>query len=147
MIKNIPNKFSREKLLNIINEKFKDCYDIYVLSTDSNGTKNFGYGFINLKSYLYVIPFYQEFHGNKWAYTKSEKVCEISYSKIQGKDRLVNHYPPKHIFINKPYSEVNRVAPLRQFNCVNAYSNTFLSSIAYNNERFFIYNQSTPQIC
>ena len=61
MIKNIPNKFKRDLLLQMINENFKGAYDLFILPTDANGYKNFGYSFINFTSsqffYYFVIMF------------------------------------------------------------------------------------------
>ena len=34
MIKNIPNKFTRDLLLNLINQNFKYAYDLFILPTD-----------------------------------------------------------------------------------------------------------------
>ena len=38
MIKNIPNKFTREKLLEIIDKEFKGTYDLFILPKDVNKT-------------------------------------------------------------------------------------------------------------
>ena len=57
MIKNIPNKFNQEYILNIINQNFKGTFDIFVLPTDINKYKNFGYAFINFTS-SYYVPYF-----------------------------------------------------------------------------------------
>jgi len=44
-----------------------------------------GYAFINFIDCLSIIPFYNEFHGKKWEKFNSEKVCAITYARIQGK--------------------------------------------------------------
>ena len=100
MIKNIPNKFNRELLLNIINQNFKGAYDIFILPTDANRYKNFGYSFINFTSSYYIPFFYYLFHNKKWSSTNSKKVCEITYSKIQGKNNLYAHYSKQIIYKN-----------------------------------------------
>ena len=101
MIKNIPNKFNREILLNIIDQNFKGTYDIFILPTDANGHKNFGYSFINFTCSYYIPYFYFLFHGKKWSNTNSQKMCEITYSKIQGRYNLLSHYSSKIIFHNE----------------------------------------------
>ena len=98
MIKNIPNKFSGDFLLKIIDQDFKGAYNIFILPTDSNKYKNFGYAFINFNCCYYIPNFYYSFNGKKWSNTNSQKVCEITYSKIQGKKSLINHYQSKIIF-------------------------------------------------
>ena len=100
MIKNIPNKFSRDLLIKTINQNFEGTYDLFILPTDGNRNKNFGYSFINF-TYSYYIPyFYYMFNGKKWSSTNSQKICEITYSKVQGKVNLIGHYPNKIIYHN-----------------------------------------------
>ena len=94
MIKNIPNKF------NMIDQHFKGAYDIFILPTDVNGIKNFGYSFINFTCSYYIPNFYFLFNGKKWPNTNSQKTCEITYSKIQGRNNLLSHYSNKIIFRN-----------------------------------------------
>ena len=107
MIKNIPNKFTKESLLNIIDKDFKIAYDIFILPTDVASYKNFGYSFINFTSSYYIPYFYYLFNGKKWSSTNSLKICEITYSKIQGRNNLLSHYANKIVFRNdeaKKYS-------------------------------------------
>ena len=100
MIKNIPNKFTREKLLELIDKNFAGTYDLFILPKDGNKNRNFGYAFINFISSYSIPHFYFIFNGKKWAETNSQKVCEITYSKIQGRNELISHYPNKIIFFN-----------------------------------------------
>lgn len=101
MIKNIPNKFSRDLLISTIDQNFKGTYDLFILPTDGNKNKNFGYSFINF-TYSYFIPyFYYMFNGKKWSSTNSQKICEITYSKVQGRENLIGHYPNKIIYRNE----------------------------------------------
>ena len=100
MIKNIPNKFTQDILLHIIDQSFSEAYDIFILPIDMNKNKNFGYAFINFISSYYIPNFYYMFNGKKWSNTNSEKICEITYSKIQGKSNLILHYPTKSVFQN-----------------------------------------------
>ena len=100
MIKNIPNKFNRDLILNLINKNFEGAYDLFVMQTDSNGNKNFGYSFINFTSNYYIPYFYHLFNNKNWPNTNSKKVCEITYSKIQGRNNLISHYPNKYIYKN-----------------------------------------------
>ena len=100
MIKNIPNKFTREKLIELIDKNFQDTYDLFLLPKDGNKNRNFGYAFINFISSYSIPYFYYSFNGKKWSDTNSLKVCEITYSKIQGRNELISHYPNKIIFFN-----------------------------------------------
>ena len=100
MIKNIPNKFTRDKLLELIDKNFSGTYDLFILPKDGNKNRNFGYSFINFTSSYFIPHFYHNFNGKKWSDTNSQKVCEITYSKIQGRNELISHYPNKIIFFN-----------------------------------------------
>lgn len=46
MIKNIPNKMTQSKLIKIIDEKFKNLYDIFYMPIDKQTKCNKGYAFI-----------------------------------------------------------------------------------------------------
>ena len=107
MIKNIPNKFKRDLLLKTINENFKGAYDLFILPTDANGYKNFGYSFINFTSSYYIPYFYFLFHHKEWSNTNSQKICEITYSKIQGRSCLLSHYSNKIIFKNNELKKLD----------------------------------------
>lgn len=107
MIKNIPNKFTRDMLLNIIDQNFKGAYDLFILPTDVNRYKNFGYSFINFTCSYYIPYFYFIFNGKKWSSTNSQKICEITYSKIQGRNNLLSHYSNKIIFRNEEAKKYN----------------------------------------
>mgnify|MGYP002626904351 CR=1 FL=1 len=128
MIKNIPNKFKRDLLIKIIDQNFKGAYDLYILPTDANGYKNFGYSFINFTCSYYIPYFYFLFHNKKWSSTNSKKVCEITYSKIQGRNSLLSHYSSKIIYKNseakKPDSNNKYLIPNEYYNIFNsAYPN------------------------
>ena len=100
MIKNIPNKFTKEKLLELIDKNFASTYDLFILPKDGNKNRNFGYAFINFISSYSIPYFYYVFNGKKWINTNSKKVCEITYSEIQGRNELISHYPNKIIYFN-----------------------------------------------
>jgi len=39
-----------------------------------------------------MIPkLFREFNGKKWERFNSEKICALSYARIQGKQALLNH--------------------------------------------------------
>ena len=118
MIKNIPNKFNQEYILNIINQNFRGTFDIFVLPTDVNKYKNFGYAFINFTSSYYVPYFYFMFNGKMWFGTNSQKICELAYSKVQGKIALSEHYPDKIVFHNE---EALEVTPEQKYIIPNIY--------------------------
>ena len=83
MIKNIPNKYTQRMLLNTIDENFKGTYDFFYLPIDFKNKCNVGYAFINMVQPGYIVPFVQKFDHKKWEKFNSEKVCQISYARIQ----------------------------------------------------------------
>jgi hypothetical protein len=74
MIKNLPNKFDQKMLLSIVKENHKFRYDFFYLPIDFHNNCNVGYAFINFAHPLFVLPFYNEFNGQKWVHYRSEKV-------------------------------------------------------------------------
>jgi hypothetical protein len=99
MIRNIPNKFTKDNFLYLFNKEFEGKFNCFLLPTDFNEKKNFGYCFINFINSLDIIYFYYKFNGKNWPETNSVKICEIIYSKIQGINKMIRHYPIKTIFI------------------------------------------------
>ena len=137
MIKNIPNKFTRDLLLKIIDQNFKGAYDLFILPTDVNRYKNFGYAFINFTCSYYIPYFYGLFNGKKWGSTNSRKICEITYSKIQGRNNLLSHYNNKIIFRN---DDVKKYDIDEIFIIPNAYKEIFNKAFPnYNIEEFKYY--------
>lgn len=122
MIKNIPNKFNKDMLLGIIDQNFKGTYDVFILPTDVNKCKNFGYAFINFTNSYFIPYFYFMFNRKMWSSTNSQKICEITYSKIQGKNNLFSHYPNKIIYFNE---ETKEVTPEQKYYIPNEYKLMF----------------------
>ena len=92
MIKNIPNKYTKELMLEAIDECFHDAYDFFYLPIDFKNNCNVGYAFINFKELGTIRAFYEKFNNRKWAKFNSEKVCEIKYARIQGKEECESHF-------------------------------------------------------
>lgn len=92
MIRNIPNKYTKELMLETINAEFNDAYDFFYLPIDFNNNCNVGYAFINFKALKYIEPFYNKFDGKKWPIFNSEKICSIKYARIQGKNECSRHF-------------------------------------------------------
>ncbi len=92
MIKNIPNKYTQKMLLATIDDQFKGTYDFFYLPIDFKNKCNVGYAFINMINPFDIIPFVERFNNRRWERFNSEKVCSISYARIQGRAALVAHF-------------------------------------------------------
>ncbi|KAF8060053.1 ML1 [Scenedesmus sp. PABB004] len=92
MIKNIPNKYTQKMLLGTIEEQFKGTFDFFYLPIDFKNKCNVGYAFINMLAPRLIPPLVARFNGKRWDKFNSEKVCSISYGRIQGRAALISHF-------------------------------------------------------
>lgn len=74
MIKNIPNKYTSDLLLQDINIEFRGKFDVLYLVIDFQNNCNMGYAFINFVDPMYVISFFEKFNGKSWRRYNSMKV-------------------------------------------------------------------------
>jgi RNA recognition motif-containing protein len=94
MIRNIPNKYTQSMLLN----EFKESghgpgkIDFFYLPIDFRNKCNRGYAFINFNDYKDIISFYEQYNGKRWNIFKSEKICCVTYARIQGKDSMMKRF-------------------------------------------------------
>mmetsp|Transcript_5083 Transcript_5083/g.12818 ORF Transcript_5083/g.12818 Transcript_5083/m.12818 type:complete len:827 (-) Transcript_5083:1834-4314(-) len=92
MIRNIPNKYSQKMLLSTVDEKHKGTYDFLYLPIDFKNKCNVGYAFINFIYPASICSFHATFNHRKWDKFNSDKVCELAYARIQGKQALISHF-------------------------------------------------------
>ncbi|CAA7049753.1 unnamed protein product [Microthlaspi erraticum] len=112
MIKNIPNKYSQKMLTNMldnhcihINEAITEesdkheshhqpfsSYDFVYLPMDFNNKCNVGYGFVNMTSPEAAWRFYKAFHLQRWEVFNSQKICQVTYARVQGLEDLKEHF-------------------------------------------------------
>ena len=92
MIKNIPNKYTEKMILQQIDECCKDGYDFFYLPIDFRNKCNVGYAFMNMKTPEDILPLYAHLNNKKWARFNSEKVCVLTYGRIQGFSALTSHF-------------------------------------------------------
>ena len=104
MIRHIPNKYTEEMLLERIDRHHKGRYDFFYLPLDLNNGCNIGYAFINFVDPVYVVPFFEDMDNQSWDCFNSEKICQITFGRIQGKRHLMEN-------VNKQ-SEQRKVQPL-----------------------------------
>lgn len=82
MIRNIPNKYTKNQMLHAINENFRGQFNFFYLPIDFVNNCNVGYAFINFLDVKSIKPFYKKFNGKKWKKFNSDKICKINYARI-----------------------------------------------------------------
>ncbi|WVQ71588.1 hypothetical protein IAR50_001128 [Cryptococcus sp. DSM 104548] len=92
MIKDVPNKLSRQELVEILDEVVPGEFDFVYLRFDFKNCCNVGYAFVNFCSVSALLRFIQARVGKKWNMFSSEKVLQVSYADIQGKAALINKF-------------------------------------------------------
>ncbi|KAM7482654.1 hypothetical protein LguiB_007237 [Lonicera macranthoides] len=106
MIKNIPNKYTRELLVKFLEnhcltenqknasseEGIVSAFDFIYLPMDFRTGVNKGYAFVNFTNPKAVWRFYNACDRMKWDLFESPKICEIVSAKLQGKEALKNHF-------------------------------------------------------
>lgn len=91
MIRHIPNKYTTKTLMEEIDIACKNKYDFFYLPIDSENNCNLGYSFINFINPLHIIYFYNQFKSRKWKFYNSQKECDLTFAKFQGKSELTSH--------------------------------------------------------
>ncbi|KAF9113619.1 hypothetical protein BGX27_001153 [Mortierella sp. AM989] len=98
MIRNIPNKYTQQMLVDCINETHFGKYDFLYLRMDFKNKCNVGYAFINFINTEVVESFVEEHVGKKWARFNSDKICRLSFAAIQGRHALVDKFRNSRYF-------------------------------------------------
>jgi protein phosphatase 1 regulatory subunit 42 len=78
--------------LQTIEEAFRGTFDFFYLPIDFKNKCNVGYAFINMIEPRHILPLVERFDNRRWEKFNSEKVCQISYARIQGRAALISHF-------------------------------------------------------
>ncbi|KAL6719576.1 hypothetical protein ACLMJK_001496 [Lecanora helva] len=92
MLRNIPNKIDQAMLKEIVDETSFSKYDFMYLRIDFANNCNVGYAFINFEDPYHIIEFVTMRAGQRWNRYNSDKVAEVSYATIQGRDCLIQKF-------------------------------------------------------
>lgn len=92
MIRNIPNKYTQCSVLEEINVNHSGLYDFFYLPIDFKNRCNVGYAFINFIDARDVAAFFEEFSGSRWKNFNSEKICAVTFARIQGKASMITRF-------------------------------------------------------
>jgi len=88
MLRNIPNKYTREMLIKQLSVEFHGQFDFMYLPIDFKNKCNVGYGFINFRTHAACECFIHKFHGvdvrKCLPGLNSKKVVEVTPARVQG---------------------------------------------------------------
>jgi len=108
MLRNIPNDYTRDMLLELLDTQGFQCrYDFVYLPVDFRRWSGFGYAFVNFVTHADAERGRVHFHGFKQWKVRSVKVCDVCWGEpLQGLaahiDRyrnspLMHHMVPDHV--------------------------------------------------
>ena len=94
MVRNIPNKYTQQMLLSEFAEHGHGpgVIDFFYLPIDFKNRCNRGYAFINFVDYRDILPFHRRYYGKHWRTFNSDKICDITYARIQGKAAMLKRF-------------------------------------------------------
>lgn len=94
MLRNIPNDYTRDMLLELLDtEGFARRYDFVYLPTDFKRMAGLGYAFVNLNTHEDAKRTWHHFQGfSSWRFA-SQKVCEVAWGQpLQGLQQHIERY-------------------------------------------------------
>jgi len=93
MLRNLPNDYTQAMLLKLLHaEGFAETFDFVYLPVDFRSGSGLGYAFVNFTSPDTAEEFHRHFSGfNEWS-VASDKVCEVTWSSLQGLEAHVQRY-------------------------------------------------------
>ncbi|OMO75564.1 RNA recognition motif 2 [Corchorus olitorius] len=106
MIRNIPNRLTREMLKNSLDqqclemnqkeesneEELWSAFDFLYLPIDFGTKANKGYAFVNFTNPKAVRKFFDAWNGKRWDCFQSNKIREICFAKVQGLEQLLQRF-------------------------------------------------------
>jgi hypothetical protein len=90
MIKNIPNRLSREQLLDVIQSEMPSgSFNFLYMPIDFKNRLNFGYAFINMTNDMYIDLFNLTFNKKRLLYSGG-KPLDVVIARVQGFNANIN---------------------------------------------------------
>ncbi|KAF9969845.1 hypothetical protein BGZ73_007620 [Actinomortierella ambigua] len=102
MVRNIPNKYTQQMFYEWINDTHHGKFDFLYLRIDFKNKCNVGYAFVNFVSVEVIESFAQAHVGRKWPRFNSDKICELAYATVQGRDALVEKFRNSSVMKEDP---------------------------------------------
>lgn len=93
MLRNIPNKYTQNTLLQEINDQgFNGAYDFFYLPMDVHNRSNVGYAFINFERPTDAERFRRTFSDHRFQRFHSRKIGSVCTAHVQGLDENLRHF-------------------------------------------------------
>uniref|UniRef100_A0A0D9XFZ4 Mei2-like C-terminal RNA recognition motif domain-containing protein n=1 Tax=Leersia perrieri TaxID=77586 RepID=A0A0D9XFZ4_9ORYZ len=106
MIRNIPNKFRKERIIAILDQHcadenrnlrsrsrgVKSEYDFLYVPIDFRTRCNKGYAFVNMTTAAAALRLRGFLQDHRWDAAQCPKVCDVVPAAIQGRDAFVAHF-------------------------------------------------------
>jgi len=93
MVRNIPNDYTREMLLDLLDQGYEGRYNFVYLPIDSKKLSNLGYAFVNLVSHSFAQKFCDDLTGfNDWKVQSPKELALCWHRNEQGYAALVRRY-------------------------------------------------------
>eukprot|EP00931_Biecheleriopsis_adriatica_P021945 TRINITY_DN14216_c0_g1_i1.p1 TRINITY_DN14216_c0_g1~~TRINITY_DN14216_c0_g1_i1.p1 ORF type:complete len:562 (+),score=145.78 TRINITY_DN14216_c0_g1_i1:85-1770(+) len=109
MLRNIPNKYTREMLVKQLNQDFKGRFDFVYLPIDFKNKCNVGYGFLNFRTPAACEEFTAKFDGvdvrKCLPGLNSKKIAGVTPARVQGLEdnvRRLRTGPVMNELVNHP---------------------------------------------
>ena len=90
MIKNLPSSITKEHFKDILGDVGNINY--MYLPYDKKNNKFLGFAFVNVVNYKTLIQIHKKLYGKKLDNYRMTKNIEICYSKVQGKNELIQMF-------------------------------------------------------
>jgi len=94
MLRNIPNKYTQRMLLTAVHAEsyLSTEFDFFYLPIDFRNKCNVGYCFVNFLDHDRAVEFFTTFDRFQLRAFNSQKVCSVSWARVQGREKNVEHY-------------------------------------------------------
>lgn len=102
MIRNIPNKYTQQMIFDLVNETHRGCFDFLYLRMDFRNRCNVGYAFINFTDPQHILSFARRVNGKRWARFNSDKICLLTFARIQGTAALIEKFRNSKVMFEAP---------------------------------------------
>lgn len=109
MLRNIPNKYTREMLVKQLNQDFKGRFDFVYLPIDFKNKCNVGYGFVNFRTSASCDEFIAKYDGvdvrKCLPGLNSKKIAGVTPARVQGLEENVRRLrtgPVMNELVNHP---------------------------------------------